>query len=690
MVKRHTPVRQLLFDFHTMPGNPDIGKNFDFDKIGDYFTSCGVDSVMFPFRCNQGFAYFPTETGIMYPGLEFDLVGKMIECCHSRGIQCQIYTNAVVCVEAGQRHPEWLKRTPDFSDHDNTTCSNADGFTDELCAMLREVTKKYSPDGLFLDFGYDPPCICENCLRLMKEEGIDWKNDPEAHMDFAIRSSMRKYYAICKAALEHDPEMLLCINGIPYEEKTDYSTHFEFECLPTSSWGYHQLPVYSHYLRNIGKGVTNMTGRFHGGWGDFGGLRPRASLEYDVFYGLGNGMGTTIGDHFHPRGDMYNAVMDLVSGTMQKLVKVEEWTNHASAETEIAVIAPKKVLEGVEGNMNAVTGAARMLVELKQQFDILSDELPFRKDYKVIILPDEVRMTPALKERIRTHLDKGGKIISSMYSGLDVRSDGKFVVGMDSPAAPVYTANQNASQPPEFAADVKEVPPADPNDRFVFPEWGITYSGLSPWDPLFIISDKVKDFPDMLITEVARSSFVEPCEGTEVLAEYVAPYFNRQSRAVRHFQYLPPKDPCGKAVMTVSKQVAHIVFPLFSAYFDSARLQYRTMVKEALSRFLPEPMTVSPNALSFVKVFVTSQEDKGRRIMHIISNFPEKRTSRMEVVEDDIPVSGMILKLRADGRKVKNLYTVPEKQEIAFTEENGYITFTVPDFAGHTMIVAEE
>ena len=76
--------------------------------------------------------------------------------------------------------------------------------------------------------------------------------------------------------------------------------------------------------------------------------------------------------------------------------------------------------------------------------------------------------------------------------------------------------------------------------------------------------------------------------------------------------------------------------------------------------------------------------------MHIISNFPEKRTSRMEVIEDDIPVSGMILQLRTDGKKVKNLYTVPEKQAVSFREENGYITFTVPDFAGHTMIVAEE
>lgn len=690
MAKRHAPVRQLLFDFHTMPGNPDIGKNFDFEKIGDYFSSCGVDSVMFPFRCNQGFSYFPTETGIMYPGLNYDLVGKMIETCRRRGIQCQIYTNAVVCVEAGQRHPEWLKRTPDFSDHDNTLCSNAEGFTEELCAMFREVTCKYSPDGVFLDFGYDPPCICENCLRLMEKEGIDWKNDPAAHLDFAIRSSMKKYHAMCKAALEHDPEILLCINGIPYEEKTDHSTHFEFECLPTSTWGYHQLPVYSRYLRNIGKPVTNMTGRFHGGWGDFGGLRPKASLEYDVFYALGNAMGTTIGDHFHPRGDMYNAVMELVSGTMRKLAEVEEWTDHAEAETDIAVIAPKKVLEGVEGALNSVTGAARMLTELKQQFDILSDELPFRRDYKVIILPDEVRMTPALKDRIKAHLDKGGKIISSMYSGLDVRSDGKFVPGMEIPEAPKYTANQNASQPPEFASEVKETPPADPNDRFVFPQWGITYSGLSPWDPLFITSKKIEDFPDMPITEIARSSFVEAGEGTEVLAEYIAPYFNRQSKAVRHFQYLPPANPCGKAVMTVSGQVAHIVFPVFAAYFDSGRLQYRTMVKEALKRFLPEPMIKAPNALSFVKVFVTSQQEKGRRIIHIISNFPEKRTPRLEVVEDDIPVSGMNLLFRTDGRKIKKLYTIPEKQKIAFKEETGYISFTVPDFAGHTMIVAEE
>ena len=690
MGKHHAPMRQVLFDFHTMPGIPDIGQGFDFDRIGKYFRDCEVDSVMFPFRCNQGYAYFPTETGVMYPGLEYDLVGKMIETCRKLGIQCQIYTNAVVCVEAGQRHPEWLKRTPDFSPHDNTMCSNAEGFTEELCNMLREVTRKYSPDGVFLDFGYDPPCICENCLRLMEKEGIDWKNDPAAHKDFAIRSSMKKYYAICRAALEHDPEMLLCINGIPYEEKADYSTHFEFECLPTSTWGYHQLPLFSHYLRNIGKPVTNMTGRFHGGWGDFGGLRPRASLEYDVFYGLGNCMGTTIGDHFHPRGDMYPAVMDLVVQTMRKLKQVEEWTNDATAETEIAVIAPKGVLEGVQGTRNSVTGAARMLVELKQQFDILSDELPFRKDYKVIILPDEVRMTPALKERIRLHLEKGGRIISSMYSGLDVRSDGKFVAGMEAAEVTKFTENQNAVQPPEFASDVVDMQPADPNDLFVFPQWGISFSGLSRWDPLFITSKKIAGFPDMPITEIARSSLVEAEGNTEVLAEYILPYFNRQSRKLRFFQYLPPKDPCGKPAMTLSRQVAHIAFPVFAAYFDSGRLQYRDMVAEALRRFLPDPIVKAPNALSFVKIFVTAQEKKRRKILHIISNFPEKRTPQLEVVEDDIPVSGMNLKLNTSGMKVKKLYTVPEKQEIAFTEEGPYISFTVPDFAGHTMIAAEQ
>ncbi len=687
-MKRTPPRRQLLFDFHTMPGNPDIGKNFDFEKIAGYFRECGVDSVMFPFRCNQGFAYFPTAAGRMYPGLERDLVGEMIKVCRKNGIQITLYTNACVSVEDARLHPEYLIRTPEKSAYDNTICANS-GFTERICAMLREVTAKYNPDGIFLDFGYDPLFVCKNCTDKMTAEGIDWKNDPESHKRFSIRSSMGKYRSMCRSALENDPDILLCINGIPYEEKLDYSTHFEFECIPTGVWGYHLLPVYSHYLRNLGKPVTNMTGRFHGGWGDFGGIRPRASLEYDVFYGIANGMGITIGDHFHPRGDMYPPVMELVSGCMKKVRAVSEWIDGASPETEIVVVAAKGVMDGTDGNLDSVTGCARMLIELKQQFDIISDAMPLERVYKIMILPDGVRMTEILKKNIRRHLDSGGKIISSMYSGLECAKVRNRPVKHAEQSESQNTAqNRNASVPPELV-DAGSLPFAsDPEcDVFAFDEWGIVFKGISPWNPSFIRAKGIHGFPDMPIGVMSRGSLVSLLPGTECAAEYIAPYFNMVSRDMRFFQYLPPKDPTGEAAMTFSEKTAHIAFPVFSNYFESGKLEYRKLVAHALSRFLPSPLVKAPAAPSFMKIFVMKQP--GRHIIHMLSAFPEKRTPSLEVIEDDIEIPPMKIYLRTGTEKIKNVYTVPERVPVSFSVEGEYTVLESPPFRGHTAIVAE-
>ncbi|NCP34951.1 MAG: hypothetical protein GW867_33575, partial [Armatimonadetes bacterium] len=84
-----------------------------------------------------------------------------------------------------------------------------------------------------------------------------------------------------------------------------------------------------------------MTGRFHRSWGDFGGIRTEASLEYDCLHGLAMGMRTTVGDHFHPRGDINHAVFDLIERVYRRLQKLEPWLDGAQAEAEIAVVAPE-------------------------------------------------------------------------------------------------------------------------------------------------------------------------------------------------------------------------------------------------------------------------------------------------------------------------------------------------------------
>ena len=86
----------------------------------------------------------------------------------------------------------------------------------------------------------------------------------------------------------------LKLNGMPYNKVKDLNTHIEIECLP-GRWGYDYFGAQAAYARNIQKKVLYMTGRFQNSWGDFGGLKSKASLENDMWDALSNGVDVSIG-----------------------------------------------------------------------------------------------------------------------------------------------------------------------------------------------------------------------------------------------------------------------------------------------------------------------------------------------------------------------------------------------------------
>lgn len=98
----------LFFDFHTMPANPDVGKDFDAEALAALFAQAGVDYVVFPARCNLGVAYYPTKLGIPHPSLHRDILGSLTSACHRRGIRVSAYINLGLSHEEGLRHRDWL------------------------------------------------------------------------------------------------------------------------------------------------------------------------------------------------------------------------------------------------------------------------------------------------------------------------------------------------------------------------------------------------------------------------------------------------------------------------------------------------------------------------------------------------------------------------------------------------------
>lgn len=55
-----------------------------------------------------------------------------------------------------------------------------------------------------------------------------------------------------------------------------------------------------------------MTGRFQKMWGDFGGSKPQAALEYECFRSQALSAGNSVGDQLPPRGTLDSAAYDLI------------------------------------------------------------------------------------------------------------------------------------------------------------------------------------------------------------------------------------------------------------------------------------------------------------------------------------------------------------------------------------------
>ena len=655
----HIPKWALFFDFHTMPANPDVGRNFDVEVTADWFVECGADFVVFPARCNLGTAYYPTKIGTPHPAMERDLYGDLVAACHRRGIAISAYINIGLSHEEAYRHREWTVVRADgrmygepFGDSFfRSMCYNT-GYADHVVGMVREVVGWYGVDGFFFDCFHTQPCIGIECMEKMKAEGVDF-TDPIQLNDFNYRKMLTMARKLSEGVRAANPDLLLYFNGIDYEAQAELGSYLELECLPQGGWGYELLPMVARYMRTLGKPMLNMTGRFQKSWGDFGGVRTAPSVEFDCIRGIANGVPPTIGDHFHPRGDLNHAVHDLVERIYGRLRRLEPWVDGATACTDVGLVIPKPGFHRVDPKLgrNAIAiskGATRMLCELNVQFDVLTHACSW-EGYDVMILPDYVTADADTCQRLRNHLDKGGRVIASAWSGLD----------------------------PEGAG-------------FPLSEWCADFAGDDPLDPAYFQPDPAisNGLPAMPMDFYGKGVQLSPRENAETLAEVIAPYYNREFDGEHYSRYAPPDRPAGRPAVVRNAQVTHISHTVFSSYHEVAWWALRNLVGNLLNDALPTPLIKAPDLPSFARV--TVMEQPGRRIVHILAYVPEHRGAATDMIEEPARVGDIDLALLRDGKTSSRVYLAPGKQELTWENDGDYIHTTVPDVIGHAHVVFEE
>jgi len=661
-----TRFRQIHLDFHTSEVIPDVGAGFDADTFGNTLDEARVNWITLFAKCHHGMSYYPTQAGAVHPGLKFDLLGEQIEACRKRGIVTPAYISIRVDEHNAKIHPEWIGHLKDnkywkwgeaLSAGWYNHCLNNSDYVDQLEAQAVEVLKWYDVEGLFFDMCYspEPGCYCPRCYDSMKRRGLDFASD-EDHRKHEFLITREYTQRLTKAIRKVKKNATIFFNGRMrpgISEELDVFTHIEIEALPTGGWGYAFFPIHARYGRVLPRPLQGMTARFHKSWADFGGLKTTDQLMFETGTILSATAVMNVGDQCHPRGVLDKGAYEVIGTSFKHVEKCEPWCAGAKAAAEIGIMMlPAKEEMGksvgaghMAGLQSSVDGAGRMLLELKQQFNLIYPDTDL-KDYKVVILPDEGVVEAPLQKALKAFMAQGGAVIASHQASLQ---DGKF----QCPGLPVSYVSENPSKPCYLDLG-KELGQGWPKSNYVFYE---------------------------------ASTFVKPAAGSVVLGQLVSSYFNRDYDHFCSHNQTPDDKGTGYPVVVVKGRAAYIAAEVFKAYRNHSYSLYKSIVARVLDRMLPQPL-VKTHAPSAMEISVNRQAKQKRLVAHLVNFQPQRRHIEVEWIEELYPVRDIPLSVRT-GKTPLAVTLAPSGEAVPFTMKGDYCELVVPEVTAHQMVVFE-
>lgn len=666
--------RQIHLDFHTSPDIDGIGAEFDKKHWQDTLKQAAVDSITCFSSCHHGWSYHPTKVGKMHPKLGFDLLRAQMNACKEINVNVPVYLTAGVNNVASEAHPEWREINANGGYAGWTTSPLIPGFhkmcfntpyLDYLCDMISETAGLFpEADGIFLDIISQGPCCCPFCVRSMAKLGYDASSeaDRQAHADAVL---LNYYKRTTAAAKIHDPAMRVFHNSghiqCGHTDILKYFSHLELESLPTGGWGYDHYPMSAAYCRKLSHDFLGMTGKFHTTWGEFGGFKHPNALRYECAAMLAQGSKCSVGDQLHPNGKLDAGTYDIIGAAYREVAAKEPWCDNVSSAANVAILSSTAANHRQgrgDGESSGEIGACRILLESHIPFDILDLDMDFNA-YKILILPDDIKIDAGLKSKIDAFLANKGKLIISGESGLNKDADGF--------AFPIGASHFGASQ-------------AQPDYILPIPEC----------QPSFLRTPFVMYLPSQLIK----------VEDGKSLGQVFDPYFNRDFRHFCSHQHTPNKTvPSGYDCGVSTDNILYFAHPVFSIYRGYGIVALKEYVVKAIKNFVGADIQISDNMPSQARVSLMRQPQESRYVLHLLyvntisrggtlnlSGGTVRDSYTLEVIEDLNPLHNVEVSVLTP-EKITRVTLEPQGREIPFTTGQGRTMVSMDSFTCHQMVV---
>lgn len=649
--------REVHLDFHTSEAVPSVGDRFDKEQFKAALKAGHVDSITIFSKCHHGWAYHPSVANEMHPKLKFDLLGAELEACREAGVNAPVYLSAGLDEKYARKHPENLVKWSANAGADflnqagyHLLCYNTP-YLDYLMNQVEEVMQKYNPSGIFLDISAPRTCYCNHCLESMKKLGLDPHNpdDVKKHGDIVYAEYCRRTEEVVH---KYNPEATIFHNAGNItrgrRDHAHFDTHLELESLPTGGWGYDHFPMSAAYCRTLGMEFLGMTGKFHTTWGEFGGFKHPNALRYEAALSIAEGAKCSIGDQLHPTGEMNMSTYNLIGKAYAEVEAKEPFVRGAEHIADIAILSAEAFSNNPDRNCPYDTGASRVLLEGKYLFNLVDREEDLSK-YKLLILPDVIRVDEELAARLNRFLDDGGKILCTGESGLKPNSD-EFAIDLGAECE-----GKNAFQPNYMIPEYEAV-----NGRTAY----VMYK------------------PSMNIKATSGS--------VEALLE--ESYFNRTPEHFCSHQHTPNDFGADRPGAILTKNTGYIAWNLFHDYADKGSFHLKELALHMIKALLGDERTVDVNLPDRGIVTFTKQDDENRYVGHLLFAHTTKRGGNVEVIEDILPLYEIKMTARLP-KAPKRVYKVEYRDgglvetDLAFTYADGKASVDVGRVELHAMIV---
>lgn len=623
--------RALHFDFHTPPGVENFLGDFDAEQFADQLAQAHIEYINVAARCNMGFSYYNTKVGYKYPGSgDRDMLREILDACHKRGIGVTAYLNVGLDHEFAADNPGWLKVGKDGKIYlDNkkgnffrVMCYNSP-YRAHFLSEIREVCE-YDIDGLFCDCFTLRECFCPKCMTEMAKQGVNI-DDEDAVLAYQHQVRLGFAKEIYEAAGDKKDKIKFYFNSM--SGSGVHETHAEVECLPSSpGWGYDFFDSMAAYTRTMYEDRVYMSGRFQLSWGDFGGIKPIASMENDLYDAMMNSFGISYGDHLHPVDGFENEVVSRIAKVMEEKIAYEPYTEDSNNIVEIGLVVHSNPFGHILPHFTK--GVVRMLKELKLQYNIYNENGHFENDgVKLLIVADNADYGADFKARLRAFAANGGKVL---FSG------GAIELGKEL-----------------GLLDFVDLVGEDPRDNAYY-----TVEGS-----------------DMRWAMYAPSRLIRNNGGTEV-AKYVGNVFNFIWDGRQSFYYRPQGESTEYSAAIIGGSAACICFDIFQAYADTFLVEHRELLKTLIDSLLPEKLIDAP---SMPKTAATSlTKNAVHTVFHIKATYPEHKMNR-GIIEEHIYMKSVPVSLLGEYQ----VYTLPEMTKLESRTANGRTEFATGDLVGY-------